>query len=354
MHKHILTLMYILFEIVYTQKPYRGAEYRTINTFQYGRFEGRMKTAGSSGVVSSFFTIRDFWAEGLSDTENWSEIDFEGLGNQNNSIQTNIITAYETHHEQLISTPFNPHAGFNNYAFEWTPDYISFFINDSMIQYDSNSYIGTMNYPQKIMMNIWQPIWENWVGEFDESSLPVYAFYDWVKYYSYTPGSGNYGSENNFSFEWADDFNSFDESRWQKATHTWSANNAQFIQENAVFLYGHLILCLTDDSTSGYNPNSLGNGENKISLFPQRKIILYPNPFNSVFSIQLNEEQKQKITKIVIFDINGKVVMEKNKFNFDSERLMVELPRRQVSSGLYFISISYSSRKDIYKITYLE
>ena len=30
------------------------------------------------------------------------------------------------------------------------------------------------------MMNIWQPIWENWVGEFDESILPVYAYYDWV------------------------------------------------------------------------------------------------------------------------------------------------------------------------------
>ena len=35
------------------------------------------------------------------------------------------------------------------------------------------------------------PIWENWVGEFDESILPVYAYYDWVKYYSYTPGEGH-------------------------------------------------------------------------------------------------------------------------------------------------------------------
>ena len=39
-----------------------------------------------------------------------------------------------------------------------------------------------------------------WVGEFDESILPVYAYYDWVKYYSYTPGEGTYGSFNNFSF----------------------------------------------------------------------------------------------------------------------------------------------------------
>ena len=40
------------------------------------------------------------------------------------------------------------------------------------------------------MMNIWQPIWEDWVGPFDSDILPVYAFYDWVKYYAYTPEQG--------------------------------------------------------------------------------------------------------------------------------------------------------------------
>ena len=52
---------------VLSQKPYHGAEYRTVEPFLYGRFEARMKTASGSGVVSSFFSIRDFWAEGLGD-----------------------------------------------------------------------------------------------------------------------------------------------------------------------------------------------------------------------------------------------------------------------------------------------
>ena len=28
------------------------------------------------------------------------------------------------------------------------------------------------------MMNIWQPIYDDWVGDFNPSILPVYAFYD--------------------------------------------------------------------------------------------------------------------------------------------------------------------------------
>ena len=64
---------------LFGQKPYRGAEYRTIQNYQYGRFEIRMKSTQGSGVVSSFFTIRDYWAEGLSDPSNWREIDFEAL-----------------------------------------------------------------------------------------------------------------------------------------------------------------------------------------------------------------------------------------------------------------------------------
>ncbi|MDB9854520.1 family 16 glycosylhydrolase, partial [Candidatus Marinimicrobia bacterium] len=57
--KNIFILL-LLFEIIFAQKPYRGAEYRSIETFQYGRFEIRMQSASGSGTVSSFFTIYDY------------------------------------------------------------------------------------------------------------------------------------------------------------------------------------------------------------------------------------------------------------------------------------------------------
>ncbi len=48
-------------------------------------------------------------------------------------------------------------------------------------------------------MNIWNPLYENWAGVFNPEALPAFAYYDWVSYYSYTPGTGNYGTENNFT-----------------------------------------------------------------------------------------------------------------------------------------------------------
>ena len=103
------------------------------------------------------------------------------------------------------------------------------------------------------MMNIWQPTYVEWVGEFDSDILPVYAFYDWVKYYAYVLGSGNTGTDNNFSMSWEDDFDSWDTNRWEKSTHTFDNNTVRFIEENVVFHEGNMILCMTTPNNTGYD-----------------------------------------------------------------------------------------------------
>lgn len=334
----------------FSQKPYRGAEYRTINEFLYGRFEIRMKTAIGSGVVSSFFTIDDYWADGLSSTVNWREIDFEALGNHNNAIQTNIITAYETHHEELNQLSFDPSQSFHTYAFEWTPNSIRFFVDGQMVRENFNNYVTTHNTGQKIMMNIWQPIWENWVGEFDESILPVYAYYDWIKYYAFTPGSGSAGSYNNFTFQWSDEFDYFNSQIWQKATHTWSANNAQFVQQNAVVQGGFLILCLTDNLSYGYSGGELSVAEN---IFSEEKTTfkISPNPFNSSFIITIPKNLENKVSEIVFYDIKGNEVL-RNK-GISSGKTNVNFSKANLSTGLYFLRIITGDDEYYFKITYL-
>ncbi len=76
-------------------RPYKGGELRTEDSFQYGRFEVRMKSALGSGVVSSFFTYRDFWEEGLTSNSNWNEIDLEWLSMYDDKVQTNLIIENE-------------------------------------------------------------------------------------------------------------------------------------------------------------------------------------------------------------------------------------------------------------------
>ena len=83
--------------------------------------------------------------------------------------------------------------------------------------------------------------------------LPRFAYYDWVRYSSYTPESGDSGTDNNFTYQWQDDFDEFDGSRWEKKdNHTWGGNQSTFIMENIVYEDGYLILCLTDDEYIGY------------------------------------------------------------------------------------------------------
>lgn len=227
-------------------KQYKGAELRTHDTFLYGRFEVSYIPAKREGVVSSFFTYHE-----ISNVNEWNEIDFEFIGRYDNQIQVNIISPGQKNHEASIPLEFNPYADFNTYAFEWTPDYAAWFVNGVEIYRQTEAHIGEINREQKIMMNIWPPNYIDWVGKIDPANLPAYAYYDWVSYSSYTPGSGNTGTNNDFTFDWRDDFDSYDSIRWGKGTHTWTGNESDFVVENAQFQDGMLILCLTKEGETG-------------------------------------------------------------------------------------------------------
>ncbi|HEX2866383.1 MAG TPA: family 16 glycosylhydrolase [Ignavibacteriales bacterium] len=233
-------------------KTYKGAEYRTKESYTYGRFEVRMKSFEKEGMLASFFTYHD-----NDVASNWNEIDLEIMGRYSNNVQFNTITPGQVNHVRANYVPFNPSLDFHTYAFEWTPGYVSWFIDGKEVYRQTGSHIQSLNKAQKIMMNVWCPAYAGWAGAFSPAFLPAFAFYDFVSYYSYTPGSGSYGSGNNFTLKWKDDFNSWDQSRWEKATHTWDGNNCDFITDNAVIKDGMLTLCLTDSYHTGYTDKAM-------------------------------------------------------------------------------------------------
>lgn len=223
-------------------KSYKGAEYRTIENFLYGRFEVRYKPAHREGVVSSFFTYHE-----IESSAEWNEIDIEFVGRYEKLVQFNSITPGQKYHIRSQQLEFNPYSDFHNYAFEWTPDYVAWFIDGVEVYRQTGEHISTLEYPQKIMMNIWNPVYTNWVGYFDDAYLPTVSIYDFVKYSSYTPGNGNIGTNKDFTLQWQDDFNSFDTERWEMASHTFGGNQADFDPENVVFKDGFLHLYLTNE-----------------------------------------------------------------------------------------------------------
>ena len=244
MNKFILIFL-IIFCFAKSQL-YRGSELRTLEPVLYGKFEVRYKPAQGDGLVSSFFVYNDDFPN-----TDWVEVDIEVLGRYPNIVDMNVIT--NTSHLRTHFTTMNTHLDFQVYGFEWTPDYVAWFINGEEVYRQTDDHIGDLVHPAKIMMNIWNPVYEDWVGIWDDRVLPRFAYYDWVRYASYTPGSGDTGTNNNFTFQWQDDFDDFDENLWEKShNHTWGGNQSLFIEENIVFENGYMILCLTDNENIGY------------------------------------------------------------------------------------------------------
>lgn len=246
-NKLFFTLLILQLSSIILAKEYKGAEYRTLDTFLYGRFEVSMKPANRVGVISSFFTYRE-----ITNTADWNEIDIENIGRYNDMVQFNTITSRQINHLRNHPILFNQYEDFHKYAFEWTPDYIAWFIDGVEVYRQTDEFVQTVNHAQKLMMNIWNPEYSNWVGEWNDYSLPAFAYYDWVSYATYTPGAGNTGTDNNFTSDWRDEFDSFNDTRWAKATHTFQGNKCDFVQENAVIQDGKLILCLTNSANLGY------------------------------------------------------------------------------------------------------
>jgi len=233
---------------------YRGAELRTLEPVLYGKFEARYKPAQGDGILSSFFTYND----SCCSESPWNEIDIELLGRYDHVMDLNTITWGQSSHVRQHYVEFNPHLNFHTYGFEWTPDYVAWFIDGEEVYRQTDDHIEELHYSQKIMMNIWNPTYDDWVGIWDERVLPRFAFYDHVSYASYTPGEGNVGTDSNFTLMWQDDFDFFDSTRWEKSDdHTWGGNQSLFIEENVVYQDGYMILCLTNITETGFVDNTV-------------------------------------------------------------------------------------------------
>ena len=133
-----------------------------------------MKAAKASGVISSFFTYTG---------RPWDEIDIEFLGDDTTRVQFNYYTRGVGGHEYVYDLGFDASEAFHEYAFDWQPDSITWYVDGRAV------YRATKNIPStagQIMVNIWNVAdsGANWAGKFNPSSLPVSAEYQWFGYQS--------------------------------------------------------------------------------------------------------------------------------------------------------------------------
>jgi endo-1,3-1,4-beta-glycanase ExoK len=228
-----------------------SAELFTKEGVQYGRYEVRMRMVAADGVISSFFLWKD---ESEKDGASWSEIDIEVLGCSPTGFQSAIhcgtggwsnLTHSETFHHlnKTLATQYN------TYALEWTPDYICWKLNDSLIRKDTGEIVGKFrSVPMQVRFNIWPSLQPSWAGLFNPDAVPKHMYINGVKYYKYTPDKTP-----KFTRAWEDDFNMDTlDRRWK--TGFWESPDkaSTHFDKNVTVRNGAAILTLSKYEQCGF------------------------------------------------------------------------------------------------------
>jgi beta-glucanase (GH16 family) len=272
--KTIIAVIFLFAPIGVQAQACTGGALMTHQAYQYGRFETRMQSAQGDGIVSSFFLYN------VDLACNWpaenNEIDVEMTGNQHASVQ------FTTHYPgpwsatQIVPTPFNPHADMHDYAFEWEPGIVRWFIDGNLAYTQSAPFVDNLIHPMRIMMNLWAAEAPSWVGDWNPAVLPAQSSYDYVRYYAYTPGSGNAGSNNNFTLEWTDQFDTpLDASRWDVSEFGgFGGNYCTFVSNNVTTIGSELQLDMTTQLATTYSPVHFSVDASSLQLSPSDVVYL--------------------------------------------------------------------------------
>jgi len=230
-----------------------SGEVMTREAYQYGRFETRMQSTDGDGVVSSFFLYNMDLGCNWPDENN--ELDIEMTGNRDGSVQFTTHYPGPKGYTRVVPMPFNPHAGLHDYAFEWEPGIVRWFVDGQLAFTQNEPFVDGLIYPMRILMNLWGVDSPNWAGIFDPTVMPASARYEYVRYYAFTPGSGEAGTGNNFTLQWSDEFDGqLDQNRWEAREFAgFGGNHCTFVSNNVSLIDGQLQLEMTAPLTTTYS-----------------------------------------------------------------------------------------------------
>ena len=228
---------------------YISGEVKTKQTFTYGKFVTSMNTGRHYGTVASFFT---YWTGPNWSDGQWNEIDVEivasmELDHNQSPYSTNLIYGSGTnyHMEEHVYEPMSDiFDTYHTYEIEWTPDSVKWFV-DGELKRTATDTPGTrfMNKDQHLMMNFWTPTWSPWNLGMNDWDMPWYVFYDYVEVYSYDESTGE------FVFEWRDDFDLLNLSRWEVSNYwTFGGNSTMFMKGQVTCAGGDLILTMQKEA----------------------------------------------------------------------------------------------------------
>ncbi|KPI37520.1 putative glycosidase crf2 [Cyphellophora attinorum] len=132
-----------------------GTLIKSTTAMWYGTFEASIRTSPGAGVVTAFIALGD----------SKDEIDFEFVGSQHLSAQTNFYSQGVTNYNngKNITGQTDITADFHDYKIDWEPDTITWYIDGKEVrsldrESTWNSTAGFYSYPQtpcQIQLSLW-------------------------------------------------------------------------------------------------------------------------------------------------------------------------------------------------------
>ena len=150
----------------------------------------------------------------------WEEIDIELVPSKEaNPFFTNLI--YRNHAMDGEYHPnFDPGNNWHDYEIEWKPSYIAWKLDGVEVRREtsSNEAVRDMDKWSLLYMNFWTPMWNDWGGGRNDSTMPWYAKYDYIEAYDWD------ASTDTFNLRFRDDFDTLDQNIW-RVSDNWGFND---------------------------------------------------------------------------------------------------------------------------------
>lgn len=139
------------------------SEIHSTRRSRYGRYEARLRAASGPGLNTAFFT----YVGPPVGVPQHDEIDFEILGKDPTKVELTYWTDGRSSGGTIIPLGFDSSKGFHNYAFEWTPQQIIWYVDDKVVYKTPPGAVIPAN-PSRIYFSLWSgaPVEDNWLGHF--------------------------------------------------------------------------------------------------------------------------------------------------------------------------------------------
>jgi hypothetical protein len=119
------------------------------------------------------------------------------------------------------------------------------------------------------------------------------------------------------------------------------------VKRNNIALTGTTLYTASDSANTPLSPVFVSPSQNTLSEITSSQISVYPNPFNTEFTLDMSVEAGKY--QIVLLDLNGKTIMNQNIEITESNTRML-MPTENLAKGIYFLNLIGNNSKQTMKV----